>query len=149
MTPHFLPALVLGPVSASLPFPLHPLCLSSAVFIPFSLSCCSLSNPKHCLAEKRALSLCEQLFVWGDLCSSCSNGCFQKKKKKKRDLEQDSKKILDARLHLNHTTEIDGRDRADGVLAYGARLTQPSPHKSKHTPSLPRAMTFMVHYMTT
>lgn len=72
------------------------------------------------------------------------------KKQKQRDLKRGCKKILDARLRLNHTTGMDGGDRADGVLTYGVRLekTQPSPHKSKHTPSLPRAMTFMVHYMT-
>lgn len=49
-------------------------------------------------------------------------------------------------------TETDGGDievAVDGFFTYGAQFkNSASPHKSKHTPSLPRAMTFMVHYMT-
>lgn len=37
----------------------------------------------------------------------------------------------------------------DSFFTYGAQFKHTvSPHKSKHTPSLPRAMMFMVNYMT-
>lgn len=136
LSPYWCEACLCLPPTASL-------CLSSAVFISFLLFFPDSVLYRCC--KEGPYVFCEWLTAF---LSTVFQGASSAEKGGRFEAEREDWNNVEA----IHMAETDGRVIEETVHSFftdGAQFSNTtSPHKNKHTPSLPRAPTFMVHYMT-